>query len=117
MRIESTKTAYSVLFLDQKKNTQKQQIKKVINLAVEKAKEWKCIGSVLYWCKSEASVVLLTEFDEKKHENNIRADERKIIICNMPQENYSVDDVIKIFKVPTDYVLNLKRQLENTVIN
>ena len=48
MRIESTKTAYSVLFLDQKKNTQKQQIKKVINLAVEKAKEWKCIGSVLY---------------------------------------------------------------------
>lgn len=92
-------------------------LKKAIDLAIEKAKEWKCIGSFLYRCKSEVSVMLLTEFDEKKHEDNIRADERKIIICNMLQENYSVDDVVKIFKVPIDYVLNLKKQLENTVTN
>lgn len=92
-------------------------LKKAIDLAIEKAKEWKCIGSFLYRCKSEVSVMLLTEFDEKKHEDNIRADERKIIICNMLQENYSVDDIVKIFKVPIDYVLTLKKQLENTVMN
>ena len=92
-------------------------MKKTIDLAAKEAKEWKCIGSFLYRCKSEVSVMLLTEFDEKKHEDNIRADERKIIICNMLQENYSIDDVVKIFKVPIDYVLNLKKQLENTVTN
>ena len=42
------------------------ELKKAIDKAVEKAREWKCIETFLYQCKSEVSVMLLTEFDEKK---------------------------------------------------
>ena len=46
-------------------------LKKAIDEAVEKAREWECIGTFLYQCKSEVSVMLLTEFDEKKHEDSL----------------------------------------------
>ena len=40
-------------------------VKEAIDLAIEEVREWECIGSFLYRCKSEVSVMLLTEFDEK----------------------------------------------------
>ena len=92
-------------------------LKIAIDIAIEEAREWECIGSFLYRCKSEVSVMLLTEFDEKKHEDSLiklgEEKERMKNICNMLQENYSVDDVVKVFKVPIDYVLSLKKRLDD----
>ena len=95
--------------------------KEAIDLAIEDAKEWECIGSFLYRCKSEVNVMLLTEFDEKKHEDSIRADERMKTsmktIYNMFKLNLSPEIIAESCEVPIDYVLNLKKKLENKITN
>lgn len=97
------------------------ELKKAIDKAVEKAREWKCIGTFLYQCKSEVSVMLLTEFDEKKHEDNLiklgekegREKERMKNICSMLALSLSPEIIAKACKVSVDYVLNLKKELES----
>lgn len=105
------------------------ELKKAIDKAVEKAREWECIGSFLYQCKSEVSVMLLTEFDEKKHEDCLiklgeekgkefgekegREKECMKNICNMLMLNLSPEIIAKACEVSLDYVLNLKKELEN----
>lgn len=97
------------------------ELKKAIDKAVEKAREWKCIGTFLYQCKSEVSVMLLTEFDEKKHEDNLiklgekegREKERMKNICSMLALSLSPEIIAKACEVSVDYVLNLKKELES----
>ena len=96
------------------------ELKKAIDKAVEKAREWKCIETFLYQCKSEVSVMLLTEFDEKKHEDNLiklgekegREKERMKNICSMLALSLSPEIIAKACEVSVDYVLNLKKELE-----
>ena len=96
-------------------------LKEAIDLAVEGAKDWECIGGFLYKWKSEVSVMLLTEFDEKKYEDNIRADERykqtRKTISNLLKTKLSIEDIAESCEVPIDYVLNLKKKLENKITN
>ena len=65
--------------------------------------------------------MLLTEFDEKKHEDSIRADERMKTsmktIYNMFKLNLSPEIIAESCEVPIDYVLNLKKKLENKITN
>ena len=61
--------------------------------------------------------MLLTEFDEKKHEDNIRADERMKTIRNMFTLNLSPEIIAKACDVSVDYVLTLKKTLKNKTIN
>ena len=97
------------------------ELKKAIDKAVEKAREWKCIGMFLYQCKSEMSVMLLTEFDEKKHEDNLiklgekegSEKERMKNICSMLALSLSPEIIAKACEVSVDYVLNLKKELES----
>ena len=100
-------------------------VKEAIDLAIEKVREWECIGSFLYRCKSEVSVMLLTEFDEKKHEDNLinfgkekgekegREKERYEKMCEMITMNFPIESIAKLYKVTVDYVLNLKKELDN----
>ena len=92
-------------------------LKIAIDKVIEEARERECIGSFLYRCKSEVSVMLLTEFDEKKHEDNIRADERMKTsmktIRNMFALNLSPEIIAKACDVSVDYVLTLKKTLKN----
>ena len=96
-------------------------LKKAIDEAVEKAREWECIGTFLYQCKSEVSVMLLTEFDEKKHEDSLiklgKEEERMKNICNMLALSLSPEIIAKACEVSVDYVLNLKKTLESKAIN
>ena len=77
-------------------------------------------GMFLYQCKSEMSVMLLTEFDEKKHEDNLiklgekegREKERMKNICSMLALSLS-PEIIVACEVSVDYVLNLKKELES----
>ena len=88
-------------------------VKEAIDLAIEEVREWECIGSFLYRCKSEVSVMLLTEFDEKKHEDNLinfgREEERIKNIRNMFKLNLSPEIIAKACDVSIDYVLSLKK--------
>ena len=88
-------------------------VKEAIDLAIEEAREWECIGSFLNRCKSEVSVMLLTEFDEKKHEDNLinfgREEERIKNIRNMFKLNLSPEIIAKACDVSIDYVLSLKK--------
>ena len=65
--------------------------------------------------------MLLTEFDEKKYEDNIRADERykqtRKTISNLLKTKLSIEDIAESCEVPIDYVLNLKKKLENKITN
>ena len=104
-------------------------VKEAIDLAIEEAREWECIGSFLYQCKSEVSVMLLTEFDEKKHEDSLiklgeergkelgekegREKERIKNICNMLALNISPEIIAKACEVSVDYVSSLKKTLES----
>ena len=100
-------------------------VKEAIDLAIEEVREWECIGSFLYRCKSEVSVMLLTEFDEKKHEDNLinfgkekgekegREKERYEKMCEMITMNFPIESIAKLYKVTVDYVLNLKKELDN----
>ncbi len=92
-------------------------VKEAIDLAIEEAREWECIGSFLNRCKSEVSVMLLTEFDEKKHEDNLinfgREEERYEKMCEMITMNFPIESIAKLYKVTVDYVLNLKKELDN----
>ena len=97
------------------------ELKKAIDEAVEKVREWECIGKFLYRCKSEVSVMLLTEFDEKKHEDSLikvgMEKERYEKMCEMITMNFPVESIAKLYKVSVDYVLKLKDNLENNAIN
>ena len=92
-------------------------VKEAIDLAIEEAREWECIGSFLYQCKSEVSVMLLTEFDEKKYEDSLiklgEEKERIKNICNMLALNISPEIIAKACEVSVDYVLSLKKTLES----
>ena len=100
-------------------------VKEAIDLAIEEVREWECIGSFLYRCKSEVSVMLLTEFDEKKHEDNLinfgkekgekegREKERYEKMCEMITMNFPIESITKLYKVTVDYVLRLKKELDN----
>ena len=67
------------------------------------------------------SVMLLTEFDEKKHEDNLinfgreegREEERYEKMCEMITMNFPIESIAKLYKVTVDYVLNLKKELDN----
>lgn len=101
--------------------SQTMNLKEAIDKAVEKARDWECIGTFLYQCKSEVSVMLLTEFDEKKHEDSLIKigvekgkkegieEERIKNIRNMFTLNFSPEIIAKTCEVPVDYVLNLKK--------
>ena len=92
-------------------------VKEAIDLAIEEVREWECIGSFLYRCKSEVSVMLLTEFDEKKHEDNLinfgKEKERYEKMCEMITMNFPIESIAKLYKVTVDYVLKLKKELDN----
>ena len=98
--------------------SQTMNLKEAIDKAVEKARDWECIGTFLYQCKSEVSVMLLTEFDEKKHEDSLikigvekgREEERIKNIRNMFTLNLSPEIIAKTCEVPVDYVLDLKKR-------
>ena len=104
-------------------------LKKAIDKAVEKAREWECIGPFLYQCKSEVSVMLLTEFDEKKHEDSLiklgkregkregKKEERHERMCEMITMNFPIESIAKLYKVTVEYVLNRKKELENKATN
>ena len=96
-------------------------VKEAIDLAIEEAREWECIGSFLYQCKSEVSVMLLTEFDEKKHEDSLiklgEEKERHERMCEMITMNFPIESIAKLYKVTVEYVLNLKKELENKATN
>ena len=102
--------------------SQTMNLKEAIDKAVEKAREWECIGTFLYQWKSEVSVMLLTEFDEKKHEDSLIKigvekgkkegieEERMKNIRNMFTLNLSPEIIAKTCEVPIDYVLDLKKR-------
>ena len=96
-------------------------LKEAIDLAVEQVKEWECIGDFLYRWKSEVSVMLLTEFDQKSYDNGLikvgvekgKEEERKKNIRNMFTLNLPPEIIAKTCEVSVDYVLDLKKDLEN----
>ena len=96
-------------------------LKEEIDLAVEQVKEWECIGDFLYRWKSEVSVMLLTEFDQKSYGNGLikvgvekgKEEERKKNIRNMFTLNLPPEIIAKTCEVSVDYVLDLKKDLEN----
>ena len=96
-------------------------LKEAIDLAVEQVKEWECIGDFLYRWKSEVSVMLLTEFDQKSYDNGLikvgvekgKEEERKKNIRNMFTLNLPPKIIAKTCEVSVDYVLDLKKDLEN----
>ena len=65
--------------------------------------------------------MLLTEFDEKKHEDNLinfgkekgREKERYEKMCEMITMNFPIESIAKLYKVTVDYVLKLKKELDN----
>ena len=65
--------------------------------------------------------MLLTEFDEKKHEDSLikvgMEKERYEKMCEMITMNFPVESIAKLYKVSVDYVLKLKDNLENNAIN
>lgn len=65
--------------------------------------------------------MLLTEFDEKKHEDSLIKvgveKERYEKMCEMITMNFPVESIAKLYKVSIDYVLKLKDNLENNAIN
>ena len=93
------------------------ELRKDIDIAIEKAKDWECIGTFLYQCKSEVSVMLLTEFDQKSYDNGLIKvgveKERYEKMCEMLTMNFPVESIAKLYKVPVDYVLDFKKNLEN----
>ena len=96
-------------------------LKEAIDLAVEQVKEWECIGDFLYRWKREVSVMLLTEFDQKSYDNGLIKvgveKERYEKMCEMMTMNFPVESIAKLYKVPVDYVLKLKNDLENNATN
>ena len=100
--------------------SQTMNLKEAIDKAVEKARDWECIGTFLYKCKSEVSVMLLTEFDEKKHEDSLIKlgveKERYEKMCEMITMNFPVESIAQLYKVTVDYVLDLQRNLENNKV-
>ena len=101
--------------------SQTMNLKEAIDLAVEQVKEWECIGDFLYRWKSEVSVMLLTEFDQKSYDNGLIKvgveKERYEKMCEMITMNFPVESIAKLYKVPVDYVLKLKNDLENNATN
>ena len=97
--------------------SQTMNLKEAIDVAIEKAREWECIGTFLYQCKSEVSVMLLTEFDQKSYDNGLIKvgveKERYEKMCEMITMNFSVESIAKLYKVPVNYVLKLKNDLGN----
>ena len=75
----------------------------------------------LYQWKNEVSVMLLTEFDQKSYDNGLikvgvekeKEEERIKNIHNMFTLNLPPEIIAKTCEVPVDYVLDLKRNLEN----
>lgn len=65
--------------------------------------------------------MLLTEFDEKKHEDSLIKigveKERYEKMCEMITMNFPVESIAKLYKVTVDYVLKLKKDLENKETN
>ena len=92
-------------------------LKEAIDKAVEKARDWECIGTFLYQWKSEVSVMLLTEFDQKSYDSGLIKvgveQERYEKMCEMITMNFPVESIAKLYKVTVDYVLDLKKDLEN----
>ena len=101
--------------------SQTMNLKEAIDKAVEKARDWECIGTFLYQWKNEVSVMLLTEFDQKSYDNGLikvgvergREEERIKNIRNMFTLNLPPEIIAKTCEVPVDYVLDLKKDLEN----
>ena len=97
--------------------SQTMNLKEAIDKAVEKARDWECIGTFLYQWKSEMSVMLLTEFDQKSYDSGLIKvgveQERYEKMCEMITMNFPVESIAKLYKVTVDYVLDLKRNLEN----
>ena len=108
--------------------SQTMNLKEAIGLAVEQVKEWECIGDFLYRWKSEVSVMLLTEFDQKSYDNGLIKvgvergkkegieEERMKNIRNMFTLNLPPEIIAKTCEVSVDYVLDLKKDLENNKI-
>ena len=69
--------------------------------------------------------MLLTEFDEKKHEDSLiklgkregKKEERHERMCEMITMNFPIESIAKLYKVTVEYVLNLKKELENKATN
>ena len=73
--------------------------------------------------------MLLTEFDEKKHEDSLiklgkregkkegKEEERHERMCEMITMNFPIESIAKLYKVTVEYVLNLKKELENKATN
>ncbi len=101
--------------------SQTMNLKETIDVAIEEAKDWECIGTFLYQCKSEVSVMLLTEFDQKSYDNGLIKvgveKERYEKMCEMITMNFPVESIAKLYKVPVNYVLKLKNDLENNATN
>ena len=75
----------------------------------------------LYRWKNEVSVMLLTEFDQKSYDNGLikvgvekeKEEERIKNIHNMFTLNLPPEIIAKTCEVSVDYVLDLKKDLEN----
>ena len=65
--------------------------------------------------------MLLTEFDQKSYDNGLIKvgveKERYEKMCEMITMNFPVESIAKLYKVPVDYVLKLKNDLENNATN
>ena len=99
-------------------------LKEAIDLAIEKARGWNCIGNFLYRWKSEVNVMLLTEFEQKTYDDGLikiglekgkeigKEEERHEKICEMITMNFPMESIAQLYKVPIDYILKLKKNLE-----
>ena len=112
-------------------------LKEAIDLTVEGAKDWECIGGFLYKWKSEVNAMLLTEFEQKSYDDGLikvgveigmekgiekgiekgkeegKEEERIKTICNMFALNLSPEIIARACDVSVDYVLSLKKRLDD----
>lgn len=60
--------------------SQQMELKRAIDTAVNVASKWKCIGKFLSQFKSEVNDMLLTEFDQKSYEEDLKEEGENRII-------------------------------------
>ena len=64
--------------------------------------------------------MLLTEFEQKSYDDGLikigvekgKEEERHEKICEMITMNFPLESIAQLYKVPVDYILKLKRNLE-----